>query len=141
MDTLDAGRTETARKWLMQALHDLDMSEKNVGIAGYDVASFLAHQAVEKLLKSLISLAGKPVPRTHYLDELAERTEAPDEVRTIADGMAEDYVFARYPDVSEEVPYEQYDEAIARERVRGARRVFELLRERYSPLLRRQDNG
>lgn len=39
-----------AAKWLKQALHDLDMAGKNVGIGGYDTAAFLAHQSVEKLL-------------------------------------------------------------------------------------------
>jgi DHA2 family multidrug resistance protein len=31
----------------LQALHDLDMAEKNLSISGYDVAAFLSHQAVE----------------------------------------------------------------------------------------------
>lgn len=39
---------ETALKWYKQALHDLKMAEKNIPIKGYDVASFLAHQAVEE---------------------------------------------------------------------------------------------
>ena len=43
---------ETAKKWYKQALHDLVIAEKNITIEGYDVAAFLSHQAVEKLLKA-----------------------------------------------------------------------------------------
>ncbi len=49
----------TARIWLLQALHDLDMAEKNLTISGYDVAAFLSHQAVEKLLKALLAARGE----------------------------------------------------------------------------------
>jgi len=45
---------EIAKKWFKQAQHDLEMAEKNMGIEGYDIASFLAHQAVEKLLKAIL---------------------------------------------------------------------------------------
>ncbi len=45
-------RTGTARRWYRQAVHDLEMAEKNLRFGGYDVAAFLAHQAVEKLLKA-----------------------------------------------------------------------------------------
>ena len=36
----------------------------------------------------------------------------------------------RVPDVSDTVPYEQYDEAVAAEKVESAKKVFELLRDR-----------
>ena len=42
---------EIAKKWLKQAKHDLQMAEKNIDIEGYDIASFLAHQSVEKIIK------------------------------------------------------------------------------------------
>lgn len=42
-----------AKKWLKQALHDIEMADKNIAIGGYDIAAFLAHQSVEKLLKSI----------------------------------------------------------------------------------------
>ena len=49
----------TAIKWLKQALHDLDLAQKNLGIEGYDIAAFLSHQSVEKLLKALIISQGQ----------------------------------------------------------------------------------
>lgn len=47
---------ETAKKWLKQAFHDLEMAEKNITIEGYDITAFLSHQAIEKLLKVLFIL-------------------------------------------------------------------------------------
>ncbi len=130
---------ETARKWFKQATHDLAMAKKNVEIEGYDVGAFLAHQAVEKLLKSLIALEGKKIPKTHYVDELAQHLNLPDKITSHILGLTADYTLARYPDVSDEVPYEQYDQGIARERIESATRVFDLLKDAYRVLLE-QDN-
>ncbi|MGQ9778057.1 MAG: HEPN domain-containing protein [Thermodesulfobacteriota bacterium] len=123
---------EIAKKWLKQALHDLRMAEKNIEIEGYDVASFLAHQAVEKLLKAIFALEGKRIPKTHYIDDLAQELNVPAEVKSELLTIIPDYTLARYPDVSEETPYEQYNEKIAREKVASAKRIFELLKDRYN---------
>lgn len=126
---------KTALKWLKQALHDLEMAEKNISIGGYDVAAFLAHQAVEKLLKTIFIIRGKKVPKSHYIDELAKGLDLEDE---LVDSIAEltvDYTFSRYPDVAESVPYEEYDEQAAKEKVKTAKEVFEALREQYKALL------
>jgi HEPN domain-containing protein len=124
-----------AAKWLKQALHDLDMARRNVGIGGYDTAAFLAHQSVEKLLKALLAAQGRAVPRMHFIDELAGQLNLPPEVQVHIDGLTADYMLSRYPDVSDLVPYEQYDEALANEKVRAARSVFALLKESYADLM------
>ena len=54
----------------MQALHDLEMAHCNISIGGYDIAAFLSHQAVEKLVKGLITHKGRKIPKSHYIDEL-----------------------------------------------------------------------
>ena len=131
---------DIGRKWLKQALHDLEMAEKNIGIEGYDIAAFLAHQAVEKLLKAIFALEDKKIPRIHYIDELAQELKVADEVITRIFELTADYTLARYPDVSEDVPYEQYDEAIAKEKVESAKRIFELLQKRYE-ILAEENNG
>jgi len=125
------------RKWLKQAQHDLVLAEANIGIKGYDVACFLAHQSVEKLLKAIFAFEGKPIPRSHYIDELARSLNVAEPVLVHVNGLSADYMLARYPDVSDAVPYEQYSEAVAREKVRAAKRVFELLQDRYA---QRQDD-
>jgi HEPN domain-containing protein len=47
------------------------MAERNISIGGYDVAAFLAHRAVEKLLQSIYAALGHDIPKTHYIDEIA----------------------------------------------------------------------
>ena len=44
------------------------------------------------------------------------------------------YNFARYPDVSERLPYEEYIEEIAQEKVNLAKRIFDFLKDRYISL-------
>jgi HEPN domain-containing protein len=126
---------EIAIKWLKQALHDIEMAKKNIEIKGYDVAAFLAHQSVEKLLKALFAIEGKEIPKIHYLDELSKMLNLPEELVDEITELTVDYTFARYPDVSEKIPYEEYDEEIAREKVEVAIKVFESLRDRYKDLL------
>ncbi len=48
--------------------------------------------------------------------------------------MTADYTFSRYPDVADHVPYEAYDEDIAREKVSRARNIFEQLNTRVQGL-------
>jgi HEPN domain-containing protein len=51
---------------LKQADRDLENAAKNVDIAAYEVASFLAQQSVEKYLKGVWVLVKKePGPHTH----------------------------------------------------------------------------
>ena len=57
-DTMTTADDAIARKWIKQALHDLEMADKNISIEGYDIAAFLSHQAVEKLFKGLNSTKG-----------------------------------------------------------------------------------
>ncbi len=126
---------KTAKKWLKQALHDLEMAEKNITIEGYDITAFLSHQAVEKLLKVLFILQGEKIPRIHYIDELARMLNLSEEVISYIYELTADYTISRYPDVTESVPYEQYDQKIASQKVESARKVFELLGDSYKELI------
>lgn len=125
---------EIAKKWFRQAFHELEMAEKNIKIEGYDIAAFLAHQAVEKLLKSIFAVQGKKIPRIHYIDELAQKLNLPDEIINEVMDLTSDYMFARYPDVSEKVPFEEYDLKIANKKVNCAKNVFEKLKEYYEEI-------
>lgn len=125
---------EAALKWLKQARHDLEMAEKNIDIEGYDVASFLSHQAVEKLLKAIIILEGKNPPKSHYLDEMAKILGLADDIIDDLNELAADYMISRYPDVSDTVPYEEYSKDIAVEKVTTAKNIFAKLSDRYISL-------
>lgn len=125
---------ETAKKWFRQALYDLEMAERNIGIEGYDVAAFLAHQAVEKLLKCILILEKKEMPKTHKLDRLAQLLNVSTEIADKIYDLTEDYAFARYPDVSIEVPYTQYSKETASRKVVIAKGVFKEPKNRYKIL-------
>jgi len=111
------------------------MAHRNISIEGYDIAAFLSHQAVEKLFKGLIANKGREVPKSHYIDELGRSLHLPDEIFECVLDLSSDYQFARYPDISDSIPYENYDEALAEERVKSAQRIFDHLSPRYNRLL------
>lgn len=134
-DSMTTADDAIARKWIKQALHDLEMADKNISIEGYDIAAFLSHQAVEKLFKGLIAQKGRQVPKSHYIDELGSNLHLPDDIYECVIDLTSDYQFARYPDISDCVPYEQYDEILALERVKSAQRIFTHLRNSYCKLL------
>lgn len=123
---------QAALKWLKQARHDLEMADKNIAIGGYDIAAFLSHQAVEKLLKAILIFEGRKPPRSHYLDELARILGSAEEIDDALDELAGDYMISRYPDVSSSVPYEEYDKDIATEKIIIARTIFDKLKDRYN---------
>jgi len=129
-----------ALKWLKQALHDLEMAEKNISIGGYDIAAFLSHQSVEKLLKAIFAIEGRKIPKTHYLDDLARELELGKNIINIISELTIDYTFSRYPDVADNVPYEEYNEKIAKEKVKTAKEIFKTLKKFYRPLLE-EKNG
>ncbi|MDD1727574.1 MAG: HEPN domain-containing protein [Methanospirillum sp.] len=41
---------EIGDRWIKQAVHDLQIAEKNLSIGGFDSAAFYSHQSVEKML-------------------------------------------------------------------------------------------
>ena len=100
-------------------------------IEGYDVAAFLAHQAAEKAIKAALILKRGEAPKSHYLDELSKMLPLPEELQEKVLNLVPDYTLSRYPDVSEKVPYEQYDYAIAREKVEVASEVVEFVRRNF----------
>lgn len=120
-----------AAKWFKQAEHDLKMAEKNISIKGYDICAFLCQQAIEKLLKSILALQNKPIRKTHYIDELAKELGLSNNLVSMVNELVPDYTFARYPDVSEMVPFEEYDRETAEEKVKIAKNIFRRIIKQY----------
>jgi len=123
-----------AKKWFKQAVHDLEIARKNIPIEGYDIAAFLAHQSIEKLLKSIIIVKKNKLPKTHLIDDLAREINLPEDLIEIINDLTVDYTFSRYPDVSNSVPYEEYSEKIADEKVKKAEMIFQKLKGEYTIL-------
>jgi|FaiFalFF_MnMetaG_3_1042247.scaffolds.fasta_scaffold22977_2 HEPN domain-containing protein len=122
---------QAAERWYKQALHDLEMARRNLGIEGYDVAAFLAHQAVEKLLKAGFAMEGKSIPRTHNLDEMGMQLGLPDTLLDEILELTSDYAVARYPDVASGIPYELYSHEIASTKVEIAEKMLNYFHQRW----------
>lgn len=106
---------------ILQARRDLENARKNIGIGAYEVTAFLSHQAVEKYLKAAwMHRKGARPPATHYLKELGDGLGVPNALASKLLYLNPDYTVARYPDAANGVPYELYDETIARAKVEAA---------------------
>lgn len=84
-----------------------------------------------KLLKGIIALMGKRVPKSHFIDEMGKSLNLPPHILEYLYDLSVDYQFARYPDMSDVVPYKHYTESIAREKVIHARYIFKFLEDMY----------
>ena len=95
-----------------------------IGIEAYEVTAFLCHQAVEKYLKGawFQKKRARP-PATHYLRELGEGLRIPKRLLRHVLFLNPDYTVARDPDAANGVPYELYDEATARAKVKAAQEI------------------
>lgn len=122
-------RRVEADRLMKQAERDLLNAGKNVGIDAYELAAFVAQQAVEKYLKAVWMVVKLEVaPHTHSLTELGDALGVPKELRRHLVDLNADYTTARYPDAANGVPYEIYDRETAERKVRAAEEVFGWLR-------------
>lgn len=113
-----------AERLLRQARRDVENARKIIATGAYEVSAFLSQQAVEKFLKAIwIEKIRKRPPATHSLRELAEGLDVPAELLPRLNYLNPDYTIARYPDAANGVPYELYDESIARAKVEAAEEV------------------
>jgi HEPN domain-containing protein len=58
---------------------------------------------------------------------MARTLKLPQELTEDILDLTIDYTLARYPDVGFHVPYEEYSEEIAKDKVKRAQRIFSLL--------------
>ena len=121
-------REETTRL-LKQADRDIENGCRNIDIGAYEVAAFLAEQAVEKYLKgAFLEIKRTATPRTHYLMELGQQLGAPQPILRDLAYLTPDYTMSRYPDAANGIPYEIYDQELAEKKIATAKRVIEWLR-------------
>lgn len=60
------------QKWLKRSKYDLDTAKAMLKSRRYLYVGFMCQQALEKILKTIISNSGKEIIRTHNLVRLAE---------------------------------------------------------------------
>jgi HEPN domain-containing protein len=127
------GMRPEIERLLKQADRDLGNAQKNVTIQAYEVAAFLAEQAVERYLKAAWVIGKKePAPHTHALTELGDGLGVPPDLRRHLADLTSDYTVSRYPDAANAVPYELYDETTARTKIRNAETVITWLRQKIA---------
>lgn len=99
-----------------------------------DIAVYLAHQAVEILLKAAWLFRGRDEPpRSHDVVLLSTHLDAPEAVLNACRRLRPHYLASRYPDAANGDPAENYDEIIAGELVALAGEVFEWASNLFPP--------
>jgi len=111
--------------WLKQAKQDLFSAEKNFEIKLYYLTAFLTQQSIEKGLKALTMFSNRErIVTSHSLIELGKKVKAPEEIFKDLRKLAPEYIISRYPDATNSIPYENYDEEIAKDLLKRAKKVF-----------------
>src|SRR3989344_3890523 len=116
---------EEIKNWLRQSNRDLQVAEKNFDINEYYSSVFWSQQAVEKGLKAVILEKTRENISNHSLVQLGNAAMVPKEFISKLKKLSPQYFLARYPDASQDVPFELYDENITKEFLEIAREVLE----------------
>ena len=100
--------------WWRQGKNDLEKAKVLYKSKNFDGTAFYCQQSIEKCLKALILLKSKEKRiEGHSLVYLGKRANLPEHFFSGLRKLSPQYFISRYPDVTEEVPYELYDEKLA----------------------------
>jgi HEPN domain-containing protein len=110
---------------LEQSKADLKTAENSLHSGDYYASVFWCQQSIEKSLKGYIILKNKSAPlHIHSLIKLGKIAKIPKKYERILKDISPEYYLTRYPDVSEDVPYELYDEPDAKNKLNNAKEVL-----------------
>lgn len=110
---------------LKQANADLRTAENSLKSKDYYASVFWCQQAIEKSLKGIIISNKRETPlHIHSLIKLGKIIKIPREYEKILKEISPEYYLTRYPDVSEDVPYELYDEEDAKKKLNNTRKIL-----------------
>lgn len=111
--------------WWKQGINDYEKAKVLHKSGNYDGAAFYSQQSVEKCLKAVILRNEKQKTfEGHSLIHLGKTAKVPETFYTSLRKLSPQYFLSRYPDVTEEVPYELYDEPSTREYLQTAEEVM-----------------
>jgi HEPN domain-containing protein len=116
---------QEVKNWWEQSKKDLHKAEVLYKTDDYDGVAFYCQQSVEKALKAVIILKTKENVFGHSLVHLGKTAKITPDFSTGLRKLSPQYFLSRYPDASEEVPFELYDKATADEFLSIARGVLE----------------
>ncbi|MBS3056395.1 MAG: HEPN domain-containing protein [Candidatus Aenigmarchaeota archaeon] len=113
------------KNWWEQGKNDLKKAKVLFNTQNFDGTAFYCQQAVEKSLKALILFKSKEKKiEGHSLVYLGKQAKMPDNFFPSLRKLSPQYFISRYPDVTEEIPYELYDDIVAKEFLDTAEKVI-----------------
>jgi len=131
-------RKTEARRWFQQAYYDLKATHWNIEGGFYDTACFLAQQAAEKALKSILYFTGarRKALMTHSTVEMVR--EAGKKINSLVDLINEareldlHYIPSRYPNgIPSGYPHQFYGRKNADQALAAAEKIFNAIKDYY----------
>ncbi len=117
-------REEIKNLW-KQANADLKTADNSLKSGDYYASVFWCQQAIEKSLKGYIILTKRETPlHIHSLIKLGRIAKIPKKYEKILKDISPEYYLTRYPDVSEDVPYELYDKDDAQKKLNDSKEIL-----------------
>jgi len=123
---------EEARRWILTAERDLKSAKNSLKSGDYPVACFWAQQSAEKALKGFLLYVGEELIKGHAVTDLNREAQKYDpdfsKIYPSTNGLDRLYIPTRYPNsVPTTTPYDIYDLDSAKEAVKQARVVIDLV--------------
>ena len=131
-------RKTEARRWFQQAYYDLKATRWNIEGGFYDTACFLAQQAAEKALKSILYFTGsrRKALMTHSTVEMVR--ESGKKINTLVELINEareldlHYIPSRYPNgIPSGYPHQFYGRKNADQALGAAEKIFNAIKDYY----------
>jgi len=131
-------RKTEAKRWFQQAYYDIKATRWNIQGRFYDTACFLAQQAGEKALKSLLYFQGarRTALLTHSLVEMVqEGGKKVDRLTDLLDQAREldlHYIPSRYPNgIPSGYPHQFYGKKVADQALIAAEKIFSTIQDHF----------
>jgi HEPN domain-containing protein len=131
-------RKTEARRWFQQAYYDLKATRWNMEGGFYDTACFLAQQAAEKALKSILYFTGsrRKALMTHSTVEMVresgKKINSLNELINEARELDLHYIPSRYPNgIPSGYPHQFYGRKNADQALAAAERIFNAIKDYY----------
>jgi HEPN domain-containing protein len=131
-------RKTEARRWFQQAYYDLKATRWNIEGGFYDTACFIAQQAAEKALKSILYFTGsrRKALMTHSTVEMVR--EAGKKINSLVELINEareldlHYIPSRYPNgIPSGYPHQFYGRKNADQALTAADKIFNAIKDYY----------
>ena len=127
---------ERYRDWFEEAIDDFEAATELFKVGKWSKVCFLSHQAVERVLKSLMIKELNIYRHTHSITELLReiinRIEFPKELVKQASRLDRYYIPTRYPNAWPALPpHKHYSREDAEEALSTAKSVIEFVKKRF----------